>query len=112
MLRNQALESRIKQKFTTKVVSSTLEYTILGHFENVCFTGYEALTFVRDTFGVLLSASTVYSALYLMEREGLLSGSLNGRKRVFKITDWGKLNFEILAAKADLEEFMSKILVD
>jgi DNA-binding PadR family transcriptional regulator len=108
---NLALELGIKRKFAKKFVSSLLEYAILGHFENISFSGYDALIFIRVSFGVSLSASTVYSTLYLMEREGLLSGASNGKKRVFMVTDWGKFTFKTIASKTDMESFFTKILV-
>jgi DNA-binding PadR family transcriptional regulator len=108
---NLSLELGIKRKFAKKFVSSLLEYAVLGHFEDISFTGYDALVFIHVSFGISLSASTVYSTLYLMEKDGLLSSASNGKKRVFTVTKWGKFTFETIAFKADLESYLAKILM-
>ena len=108
MLADQVLKSKTKHELNSKPFSSLLECAILEHFETQSFSGFDALTFVRDTFGVSMSESTVYSTLYLMERDGALNGYTNGSKRIFNVTDWGKFSLEALSLKVDIDTFISK----
>ena len=54
------------------------------------FRGYDVIMFIHNEFGILLSSGTVYSVIYSMERNGLVSGMWRKRKRVYKLTNKGE----------------------
>jgi DNA-binding PadR family transcriptional regulator len=110
MLNDETSEHDIKQRFNQKMVVSFFEYIVLGHYENDSFNGYEVLHFIDRAFGVLLSAGSIYSTLYSMERRGLLTSYRQGRKNVFKVTEKGKLTFKVITSKVNMQAFMTKIL--
>jgi DNA-binding PadR family transcriptional regulator len=64
--------------------------------------GYDAIGYVYEKFGVLLSSGTVYSHLYALEREGLIISNYNAKTRVYELTEKGEYALD-LASKANLE---------
>jgi len=52
--------------------------------------GYDVVRLANDKFGTLLSAGTVYSVLYSLEREDLIVSALEGKRKVYLLTDKGK----------------------
>ena len=52
--------------------------------------GYDFIKLVTEEFDVMLSAGSIYAALYSMERNGLIQASSNRRKRVYVLTDKGE----------------------
>ena len=65
-------------------------------------SGYDAIGFIHDKFGVLVSSGTVYAHLYAVERESLIEGSWDTKKRVYKITEKGERALETLS-KTNME---------
>jgi DNA-binding PadR family transcriptional regulator len=60
------------------------------------FSGYDVLRFVRDRFDCLLSSGTVYCTLYSMERRHLLEVVFEKRKRIYRISENGKIMLGII----------------
>ncbi len=70
-------------------------------------SGYDVIKFIHDKFGMLLSSGTVYSLLYSMEREGLINGVQNSRKRVYTLTEKGKQNIRVITkANDEIQSFL------
>jgi DNA-binding PadR family transcriptional regulator len=57
--------------------------------ENQCTSGYDIIRYFHHKFHKLVSSGTVYSRLYSLERQGLIEGKFDGRRRVYKVTDDG-----------------------
>ncbi len=52
-------------------------------------------------------SGTVYSLLYSMEREGLINGVQNSRKRVYTLTEKGKQNIRVITkANDEIQSFL------
>ncbi|KPV61918.1 MAG: Transcriptional regulator PadR-like family protein [Candidatus Bathyarchaeota archaeon BA2] len=75
-----------------RIIVELLDVLILGSLNESAspMGGYDVISLVRKRFGVLLSSGTVYGLIYAMEREGLIRGMLERRKRVYKLTEKGK----------------------
>ncbi|MGQ9641741.1 MAG: PadR family transcriptional regulator, partial [Candidatus Bathycorpusculaceae bacterium] len=53
----------------------------------------------------------VYSLLYSLERNGLIEGTWNERKRVYQLTEKGKKTIEtILSANDKIQNFITALL--
>lgn len=65
-------------------------------------SGYDLISYVHNTFAVLLSSGTVYSHLYSLERDGLIVGKYENKKRVYHITEKG-IKLVTKLAKTNLE---------
>ncbi|MEK6310039.1 MAG: PadR family transcriptional regulator [Curtobacterium sp.] len=69
--------------------------------------GYEVITALGDRFGgtYVPSAGTVYPRLAKLQDEGLVTGTADGRKTVYAITDAGRAELDARAAEvAALED--------
>ncbi|WP_022905127.1 PadR family transcriptional regulator [Curtobacterium sp. B8] len=72
--------------------------------------GYELITALGDRFGgtYVPSAGTVYPRLAKLQDEGLVTGTADGRKTVYAITDAGRAELDARAAEvAALEDGMT-----
>ena len=52
--------------------------------------GYELIKYLHKEFGILLSPGTVYSAIYSLERQGLIKRENNTSNRMYKLTSTGE----------------------
>jgi len=53
-------------------------------------SGYDAISAIHKKFGVLLSSGTIYSHLYSLERDNLIAGSWDTKKRIYSLTEKGE----------------------
>ena len=53
---------------------------MLAELRNGAMSGYDAISFIHNKFGVLVSSGTVYSHLYALERDGLIKGDWSVKK--------------------------------
>lgn len=79
-----------------------MDILMLAELRNGAMSGYDAIGFIHDKFGVLVSSGTVYSHLYALERDDLIEGAWDTKKRVYKITDKGMQALEALS-KTNME---------
>ena len=75
---------------------------MLAELRNGTMSGYDAIGFIHDKFGVLVSSGTVYSHLYALERDGLIEGTWDTKKRVYEITEKGTQALETIT-KTNME---------
>ncbi|MEM0058599.1 MAG: PadR family transcriptional regulator [Candidatus Bathyarchaeia archaeon] len=74
-------------------------------------SGYDVISFIHNKFNLLVSSGTVYSLLYSLERNGLIEGSWDERKRVYRLTEKGAKTIEtILNANDKIKNFITNLL--
>lgn len=78
------IERRIITYFMDLLILSILDH------EGSEIGGYDVIQYIHKRFHLLLSSGTVYSCMHAMEREDLLKGRHNGKKRVYTLTQHGK----------------------
>ena len=105
-------ESDILKKMRRDIVKGFLETFILTKLKNnTPLSGYDLIDIIPQQFGFWLSPSTVYSALYRMERKGLIKtlcvSPFEGRKRVYTVTEEGK---KLLLVNAKFEDSIVSLL--
>jgi len=71
-----------------------MDVLLLAELRNGSMSGYDAIGYIHEKFGVLLSSGTVYSHLYALEREGLIVSSYNAKTRVYELTEKGEQTLE------------------
>lgn len=99
------VERRILSYFMDLLVLSVL------HCHGGQVSGYDVIKYLQLRYRFLPSPGSVYSRLYEMERNGLLRGRQNGRKRVYNLTQYGAETAEtILNGKDRIVKFMSMII--
>jgi DNA-binding PadR family transcriptional regulator len=72
-----------------------LDVLLLAELRNGAMSGYDAIGYVHNKFGVLLSSGTIYAHLYALEREGLITSDNNVKKRAYKLTEEGEQILEL-----------------
>ena len=75
---------------------------MLAELKNGSMSGYDAIAFIHTKFGVLLNSGTVYSHLYALERDNLVKGRWDVKKRVYELTKTGEQTLKTVA-KANMD---------
>jgi len=86
------VENDVIMEMRERIVRSFLDLIVLMKLSEGCklLGGYDIIKLVTEEFDVMLSPGSIYSALYSMERDGLIKGTSNRRKRVYVLTDKGE----------------------
>jgi len=90
------------KKMRMQSVKSMLDVLMLAELRNGSMSGYDVIGYIHNKFGVLISSGTVYAHLYALEREGLITGNNDTKKRKYKLTEKGEQTIDI-AFKANIE---------
>ena len=102
----------ILMKMYERMIKCFIDILVLSELRNGnALSGYDVITFIHNRFRLLVSSGIVYSLLYSMERDGLIEGSWDQRKRVYTLTTKGEKTIEvILNANEKILYFMKKVL--
>jgi len=83
--------SEMKTDLDVRLIQDFMDIVILKLLRgNHCTSGYELIKYFHHKFHMLVSSGTVYSMLYSLERQGLIEGKSDGRRRVYKVTEHGE----------------------
>jgi DNA-binding PadR family transcriptional regulator len=74
-----------------------MDLVMLAELRNGSMSGYDAIGHIHNKFGVLISSGTIYSHLYALERDGLIEGKTDVKKRVYVITEKGENVLETIS---------------
>ena len=106
------MPTKIVKKLQRRVVKSFMDILILTELRNSPMGGYDVISHIHKRFGILMSPGTVYSLLYSLEREGLIKGVWNQRKRVYVLTEKGEQNIKaITKANEEIQSFLRTMLL-
>ena len=94
--------SKILEKLRRRAVQNFMDILILTEINKDSLSGYDVMGLIHQKFNILVSSGTVYSLLYSLEREGLIKGVWNQRKRVYSLTEKGEQNMKVIT-KANRE---------
>ena len=95
-------KNKVAMQFYERLVKSFMDVIVLKELENrntIC--GYDMIAFIYKRFHILVSSGTMYSLLYSMERDGLIEGIIEGRKRVYRLIEKGKERLEDISESSD-----------
>jgi len=84
------LDIDILTNIKRRMVKEFLDLIILSILSKNPYSGYEIIRHIFSEYNILLSSGTVYSTLYALERDKLLIGWWNGRKRMYKLDIKGR----------------------
>jgi DNA-binding PadR family transcriptional regulator len=97
-----------------RLVRALLDTLILMELRNRPMSANEVFFFLHEKFDVWISAGTVYSCMYSMERDGLIKGTLvskNRRGRIYTLTDKGKETINaVLNANKQIQHWILSVL--
>jgi len=107
----ERLEGKVLKKMHERIIKNFMDIIILAELRIAPLSGYDVISFIHNKFHLLVSSGTVYSLLYSLERNGLIEGTWNERKRVYKLTDKGKKTIEtVLNANDKIKNFITNLL--
>jgi len=105
------LNKQILREMQKRLLRSFLDVLILALMRKKAISGYDVITFVNRKFSVLISTGTVYSTLYLLERDGLVQGKWTERKRMYVITEKGVKTINvILNSNHEIQLFVANLM--
>jgi DNA-binding PadR family transcriptional regulator len=98
---DSVLEKDIMVEMRERIVRAFLDLIVLMKLSEGCeaLGGYDFVKLVGEEFDVMLSAGSVYSVLYSMEREGLIKGASKRKKRVYSLTDKGEATVKAVSGE-------------
>jgi DNA-binding PadR family transcriptional regulator len=107
----ERLEGKILKKMHERIIKNFMDIIILAELRNGPLSGYDVISFIHNRFHLLVSSGTVYSLLYSLERNALIEGAWNERKRVYVLTDKGRKTIDtILFANDKIKNFITGLL--
>jgi DNA-binding PadR family transcriptional regulator len=111
ILSSGKLEGRILKKMHERIIKNFMDIIIMTELRNGSLSGYDVISYIHNKFNLLVSSGTVYSLLYSLERNGLVEGVWEERKRVYKLTAKGENTIDTLLSASDkIKGFMANIL--
>ena len=96
------MTNKIAEKLRRKVIKNFMDILILAEISNSPLSGYDVVGLIHKRYGMLVSSGIVYSLLYSMERNGLIKGIQNQRKRTYTLTKKGERDIQVIM-KANTE---------
>jgi DNA-binding PadR family transcriptional regulator len=111
ILGGERLEGKILKRMHERIIKNFMDVIIMAELKSGPLSGYDVISFIHNKFHLLVSSGTVYSLLYSLERNGLIEGTWNERKRVYKLTEKGRKTIEtILNANDKIQNFVTALL--
>ena len=85
------MKSEAKTDLDVRLIRNFMDIIILKRLgANRLTSGYDLIKYFHQKFHMLVSSGSIYSTLYSLERQGLIEGNSDGRKRIFRISAQGK----------------------
>jgi len=107
----ERLEGKVLRKLHERIIKNFMDIIIMAELRKGPMSGYDVISFIHNKFNLLVSSGTVYSLLYSLERNGLIEGSWDERKRVYRLTEKGTKTIEtILNANDKIKNFITNLL--
>jgi len=94
-----------------RIVKTFLDVLVLAELRNGPLSGYDVIAFIHNKFRLLVSSGTVYSLLYSLERDGLIRGVWNQRKRVYQLTEKGEDTIKTILNANDKIQYLTMSLL-
>jgi len=111
ILNNEKLEGRILKKMHERIIKNFMDIIIMTELRNGPLSGYDVISYIHSKFNLLISSGTIYSLLYSLERNGLVEGVWDERKRIYKLTEKGQKTIETMLNASDkIKGFMANLL--
>jgi DNA-binding PadR family transcriptional regulator len=106
LLEDKRLTEGILKNIRERALKSFLDILILTEIAKKPLSGYDVISVIFKRYRFLISAGTIYSLLYKLERDGLIEGYSNGKKRLYRATDKGKLTVEVILKEPIIRNYL------
>jgi DNA-binding PadR family transcriptional regulator len=108
---SEKIDGKILKKIHERIIKNFMDIIIMTELQNGSLSGYDFISYIHNKFNLLVSSGTVYSLLYSLERNGLIEGVWEERKRVYKLTQKGEKTINTLLGASDkIKIFLTNIL--
>jgi DNA-binding PadR family transcriptional regulator len=108
-----AEKKRLIRQLRKRTIKNFMDILILTMLRRTPMSGYDVITSIFNKFNFLPGSGSVYSLLYTLEREGLIAGEWDGRKRIYVLTSKGEeISETALTLQLMIESLMTNILAD
>jgi len=91
-----SLQQYEKTQVHASLLKRFIDIIVLEELKKGEMSGYELVFKLHTKYDLLVSPGTVYALLYSLERQGLIKGRLEERRRVYELTDNGLENANLL----------------
>lgn len=102
--------AHIIKEMRERVIKNFLDVIVMTEMKNRSLSGYDIITRINNKFHFLVSAGTVYTLLYSLERKGLVKGNANRRKTTYTLTEKGTFVIDIILNEPFIKECMVSFL--
>ena len=107
----QKTEKQILNEVKEHALKNFLDLIVMIKLEKQPSSGYDLILYTEKRFKMLLSAGTIYSLLYSLERKQFITGFGQEGRRVYKLTDQGKEMVKIIKKHhQEIERFTASLL--
>ena len=104
------VSAEIVEKLRKRTVQSFMDILVLTEIKKGSLSGYDVMGLIHRRYGFLVSSGTIYSLLYSLERDGLIEGVWNKRKRVYTLTEKGEQNIKLIKeANDEIQNFLRNV---
>jgi DNA-binding PadR family transcriptional regulator len=108
---NQKNEKQIISEMKEHSLKNFLDLIVMIKLENQPSSGYDLILYTEKRFKMLLSAGTIYSLLYSLERKQFITGFGQEGRRVYKLTEQGNEVVKIIKKHhQEIEHFTASLL--
>jgi DNA-binding PadR family transcriptional regulator len=96
LLENKKEIDNVLKNLKERIIKDFLDLIVLYELQNGSLSGYDIISLIFRRYHFLISAGTVYSQLYKLERNGLIDCSLTEKKKIYHLTSHGKLTIDTI----------------
>ncbi|HII86079.1 TPA: hypothetical protein HA273_05880 [Candidatus Bathyarchaeota archaeon] len=88
--------AKASKKIEERIIKKTLDLIVLRALEDESMSGYAIILFVNRKFGIRLSAGTVYSLLYSLERKNFIRAQVGKGAKCYVLSKKGEVTLRAL----------------
>jgi DNA-binding PadR family transcriptional regulator len=104
------LVNKTVKKLRSRMIKNFLDILVLSEMKDNPLSGYDVIGLIHKKYNVLLSSGTIYSQLYSLEREGIIRGEQNKRRRVYELTEEGEQTIgDIMKVNGQIQNLLKNI---
>ena len=90
------MEQYERNQIRVSLLKRFIDVIVLEELKKCEMSGYDLVFRLHTKYDLLVSPGTVYALLYSLERQGLIKGKVEERKRVYELTNNGLENANFL----------------
>jgi len=101
--------SKILKDLRKRTIKNFMDIFVLKQLQENPLSGYDIIGLIHKKFHVLISSGTVYSMLYSLERDSLIKGIQDKRRRIYELTEKGERTIRaVMQANGEIQNCLKK----